>query len=127
MRDESRFQRYGALEVKVEQVDGLLSTCEADVGELVSDAAAFHASVVEMVEGFSRRIKSLHTKMKRFRAGFLNVAKRRVTAAKATLRERPPQLGAMPEIQDALQRCEMCVVSMTTLLEQSKVVTVNRD
>ena len=60
-------------------------------------------------------------KLKRLRTGFLNAAKKRLASAKADLRMKPPQLGALSDVQEAIEKCEACVVTMATLLDKSHV------
>ena len=127
VRDEARFARYGSLEIKTESVEDLLQKCEAEIHELYDDVQRFQADFVDMSEGFKRRIKLLHMKLKRLRAGYVNVAKRRVADAKAMLRSKPPQLGGIPAVQDALQRCEGCVSAMSTILEMTTIDLLSED
>jgi GTP1/Obg family GTP-binding protein len=109
-RAENTYARLGSTEVTSEAVDRLLEDCDNDVSQLHEDVTGLHAEFLDAVSGFSDRLTSLHTKLKRLRAGYLSTAKRLATEAHVALRVRAPQVGALPNVQDALQRVNDVVV-----------------
>ena len=67
LRDEKRFERFGKLELSEESVENILCQCEELGQNLTDQVHRLRHTFVDMSEGFTRRLNTLHTKLKRLK------------------------------------------------------------